>query len=477
MQRRTSRDPNVADHLVVELDDVEEPSVVPGDIPARPSSPTPEAHLQERTKSPDQTQPPAYSTLPPPYSLSDYEEKKESVVDVTPAVEETKAAEVTVKPKAIRPPASSSSSASSSTPPPAKRARVSNSELKVLVYLYRTIVYGLEVRHRKESSTSSAPTSGRSTPVFKARAVPLPEEKRRFERVLADKAKAREARFPFVEDDDENIVDDTEDEEDVGRTPYPSPSQSPRSSPGPLSFASPFITPRATQKSKAHVNAELDVQDALLAIRLRAFLKAQGVQEGDLEVDMSGADHFSDEEPVVRDERKAATSKEDESTEEEDILESYFSGTDDVEEDAEVDKKEKRDGPFVEEDEEDIVVQHRAQSRTAKHTQGPLVEDEEDMGINVDMDVDSSSNPPTSPAPLVSKLSTPLLLQTSAPTQRLSTPPPTTPSPRPRAVLPPSYMVALLTMRNRYNSSTSPRRDRKDGKERKSGLSVCVEID
>jgi hypothetical protein len=70
--------------------------------------------------------------------------------------------------------------------------------------------------------------------------------------------------------------------------------------------------------------------------------------------------------------------------------------------------------------------------------------------------------------------------------QRISSPPPASPSPRPHAVLPTSYMAALLAMRSRHpskkpgsssSSSCSSSGSDKGKVKWKSGLRVVVEVD
>ena len=398
MQRRRSRDPNVADRLVVELDDDDHHN----SIPPRPSSPSP------NSKS-DQLPPPAYSTLPPPYSVAPAEKKEKPPILVQ------------------KPPVASSSS---------KRSRVSTSELRVLVYLYRTVVYGLESRSRNEPEQPTpdlklkpakkplGPRSSSRSPSL----IPPPEEKLQFERALAAasaKSKRRSqtssgggggfAQFPLVEDDlDSDYI--------APRTPFHSPSQSPPSSPPPfLRPASSLDAPKLKkEKTKAEINAELHVQDALLALRLKEFLRAQGVCEDDLTVDLD------DEGKMVEKAVQVEPVKEEEQ-EEANILDEYFMG--------------------IEEEE------------PVKKDRGPVVEDDDDAPF-VEVDDVVVSPPPK--------------LQITTP-QRMCSPPPASPSPRPHAVLPTSYMVALLMMRNRHPSKAVSAGEKK-GK-RKSGLSVVVEVD
>ena len=396
MQRRRSRDPNVADRLVVELDDDEH---------------THSLHPRPTSTSPD---PPAYSTLPPPYS---------------PTSDHKKHATFTLVVEADDPPSPSPPPSASS----AKRSRISTSELRVLVYLYRTVVYGLEMRNRKEKVSDLPNPPTKKKPLGPRCLIPPPEEKSHFERALAAasaaKSKGGFAQFPLVEDDLDSST--------PTRTPYPSPSHSPRSSsplrPSPSldAVASHFAAAAKKEKPKTDVNAELHVQDALLALRLKEFLRAQGVCEDDLKVD------FDDEGKVVDPKEVPVVVEKvhDESDEEINILDEYFMG--------------------IEEEE----------SPATKNIRGPIVEDDDDQVV--------APSPPPTPT-----------LQVSTMAQRISSPPPPSPSPRPHAVLPTSYMVALLTMRVRHpskkpanNNDGEKGKDAKSKVKRKSGLSVLVEVD
>jgi hypothetical protein len=274
MQRR-SRDPNIADRLVVELDDEDHHT-----LPPRPSSPSPEPQEQatrgqhRKTKSvsdipnsPDQVAPPAYSTLPPPYSVVTDEKKDANMSSVV--VEE---APLAGHKQSLPTPRPSSSAASSSSSTSYKKTRVSTSKLRVLVYLYRIVVYGLELRNRKEKESDlkhsvslnpSRPTtlakkkplgprsSSSSPPSRSALLIPPPEDKYHFETALAAaSAKAQKsssasqggfAEFPLVEEDIDSDKDSVEKEYVTPKTPFHSPSQSPRSSPPPFLRPSPFL--------------------------------------------------------------------------------------------------------------------------------------------------------------------------------------------------------------------------------------------
>lgn len=498
MQRRRSRDPNVADHLVVEVDDDEHQK----SIPPRPSSPTPEAQLHadrgrypkaisgsECLTSPEQSAPPAYSSLPPPYSASDYEEKRE----LSGSVGEGKAKEpalvkVPLPSTKCHKPSLSNVAASSSSTSTYKRTRVSTSELKVLVYLYRTVVYGLETRRRKEkesafepmqegssvSSRTKKPLGPRSSPSLfpplRAGAlIPPPEDKFHFESVLASATKAKSkakqthrgfGAFPLIEEDLDDADSDEECEYATPRTPFHSPSQSPKLTPPPLLPSSSFADLVASngnshvkpkEKAKADMKAELDVQDALLAIRLKEFLRAQGVCEEDLQIDV-----HDESDVVVEEVEKVKVDQvhEEEEAEGENILDEYFLG---IEEEETCSVKTER-GPLVEED-EDVLTK----------VNSPLIEDE----LEIDMEDSPAivSSKPTAPLPHLAI--TPPMTET----QRISSPPPSSPSPRPRAVLPSSYMVALLTMRNRHPSKKPSAGERGKEAKRRSGLRVVVEVD
>jgi len=134
-----------------------------------------------------------------------------------------------------------------------------------------------------------------------------------------------------------------------------------------------------------------------------------------------------------------------------------------VEEDPRGARKER--GPVVEEDDEVV----------ASKIQSPFIED-------LDMDMGDSTCTTAIAPPLPLQV---VIQPTAAPTQRVSSPPPASPSPRPRAVLPTSYMVALLTMRNRHpskktglsNSGGAGDKNKEAPGKKKSGLSIVVEAD
>lgn len=435
MQRRRSRDPNVADRLVVELDD--------GDH--RHTSP-PKSD-KSRSTSPDHAAPPPYSTLPPPYSPA----KKHVLVEKEEVL-------LVPRPKPSRPSPSSSSTS---------HKKVSTSELRVLVFLYRTVVYGLEMRNRKDmpelkppprptSPTKKKPLGPRSSPRL------IPEDKGHFETALAA-ASAKAGRtskggfavFPLVEDD----LDSESKEYVTPSTPFHSPSQSPRSSPPPFLRSSPSLDALSAkpkkEKTKAEVNAELHVQDALLALRLKEFLRAQGVCEEDLRVDFDEEGRLLEKEMSI--EKEPVVQVQQEEDEETNILDEYFMG---IEEEDHGAAAKKHRGPVVEDD--DVIAQD-----------SPFIEEDD---LDMDMDDSSASSPPPLPLPT---------LRVATLAQRISSPPPASPSPRPHAVLPTSYMVALLTMRNRHpskkpgsSSSGSGSSGNEKGKvKRRSGLSVVVEVD
>ena len=185
-----------------------------------------------------------------------------------------------------------------------KRTHISSSELQVLLYLYRTVIYGLELRNRKKISVSCTPdlkqpspstptcptkrkplgprsspsTSQTSRP---ASVVPPSEDESHFETVLAAaSAKAMAisrhvqggfADFPLIEDDLDSDKDSQPREYATPRTPFHSPSQSPRFSPPPFlpsleAVSSHFTWSTAKpkkEKTKADISAELHFQDAL----------------------------------------------------------------------------------------------------------------------------------------------------------------------------------------------------------------------
>ena len=391
MQRRRSRDPNVADHLVVEVDDDDHQDKRES-IPPRPCSPTPEAHLQanrgchrktpsesDSLKSPEQSAPPAYSSLPPPYSASDYEEKREvSQSPITLGVGKT------TEPASVKVPLSSArshkpslfSAASTSSSSSNKRTRVSISELKVLVYLYRTVVYGLEMRRQKEesafattepiqeassgSSRTKKPFGPRSSTLRAGALILPPGGKSHSETVLASATKAKQTQrgfgaFPLIKDDLDDAESDEERDYVIPRIPFHTPSQSPRLTPLPLIRSSSFtdlassntaassVNPqdKPKEKDKVDINAGLDAQDALLVIRLKDFLRAQGVCKDVLRVDVDDEGEIVDEvEKVNVDEVQQ------EEVEEDNILDEYFMGI----EEEEITVKTER-GPLVEEEE------------------------------------------------------------------------------------------------------------------------------
>ena len=330
------------------------------------------------------------------------------------------------------------------------------------------------MRNRKEkvsdladlSKATAAPTKkkplGPRSSSLRSTQIPPPEEKSHFENALAaaSASKGGFAQFPLVEDD----LDST-----IPRTPFHSPSQSPRSSsplrPSPSldAVASHFsaATKLKKEKTKAEINSELHVQDALLALRLKEFLRAQGVCEEDLRVDFDDEGKMVEpkEDHVIVLEKQPVVVQE-EADEENNILDEYFMGIE--EEESPATKKNKDRGPVVEDD--DIIP---------PKLDAPFVEEDD-----LDMDMGTSSPPTPAPAP-------PPALQVSTMAQRISSPPPASPSPRPHAVLPTSYMVALLTMRVRHpskkpgssSSGSTSGNEAKTKVKRKSGLSVVVEVD
>ncbi len=136
-------------------------------MPPRPDSPSPEPHDQancgqhwKAPTSPDQSAPPAYSTLPPPYSPMNTKDKKDAeeqlLVDIQgkeeqPPVTATMLPSPRTHKASIPSPQTSASTPLSSFAGPSSYKRTP-SELRVLLYLYRTIVYGLEMRRRKDST-------------------------------------------------------------------------------------------------------------------------------------------------------------------------------------------------------------------------------------------------------------------------------------------------------------------------------------
>ena len=107
--------------------------------------------------SPDQVAPPAYSTLPPPYSVATDEKKDADLSSVVVENDdEVLPTSPATSPRPSNPPASSSASSSSSMSN--KRTHVSSSELRVLLYLYRRLWFGVE-ESKGEAFSSFHPRS------------------------------------------------------------------------------------------------------------------------------------------------------------------------------------------------------------------------------------------------------------------------------------------------------------------------------
>ncbi|KAF4612918.1 hypothetical protein D9613_010727 [Agrocybe pediades] len=128
------------------------------------------------------------------------------------------------------------------------RPRISSSEIKLLIYLYRTVMYAVAV------SISVRISFDLSYPY------PCSLQWKGF------------ARFPLVEDDSDE-------------------SSNPFGSPTVLKNQRQFTLSTAKREEQRR---QLDVQDALLAIRLRAFLRGQGVSEGELDVVFEGEEEEQD---------------------------------------------------------------------------------------------------------------------------------------------------------------------------------------
>ncbi|CAA7261054.1 unnamed protein product [Cyclocybe aegerita] len=485
---------SVSSATSIEQEQSEEDKLMEVDFPPRPASPTPQAHLQDQHlqdrlhildhqqpgRKRESSDPPAYSTLPPPYSDFPTEKKIEQEV-----VAPQQNVEI-VAPKPSRPASSfiapsSAPSASSSANTTRRIQRIPPSELRVLVQLYRTLVHGLEVRYRADSASSAtiaassygAPSSVYDNGRGSSCTAKEKERERPARKVLGPRRtlvvpptpstspikpssvrasisipSSTASRFPLVEDDDDSpvlaspipVMGSSTRNLHADRSPRRSPYVSPSSSPPPRSRpCTPTPPPKKEKrKSKEALAAALDVQDALLAIRLRGFLKAQGVQEGDLEVYV--------EETGVTVGGEGKTREERERDELGALIDEYAMDTED-EEDGKDKTKE---------------VKHRRE--------GPLVEDEDDVPV-------SSPPPPPlrrRPAPLLHPLSA-----STAPSQRLSSPPPQPPT---SPTLPPGEhkpvvatprMIALLTMRHRYTVAArraSEVRAKEREKEREAGL-------
>ncbi|KAJ3499879.1 hypothetical protein NLJ89_g10037 [Agrocybe chaxingu] len=334
------------------------------DIPPRPASPTPQVSLQDQhleqhgqadphvQRKREPSDPPPYSTLPPPYSDVPVEKKlhQEGVaieVEIVAPKPSRPASSFVPSPSA---PSASPLSSSSSTNNTRRIQRIPPSELRVLVQLYRTLVHGLEVRYRADSASSVSTVNSSShnfsysssSPAYGGRAGPSyaqkeKERERPSRRVLGPRRtpvvpptpstspikpssvrasisipSSTVSRFPLVEDDDDSpvlaspipVMGSSIRNPHADRSPRRSPYVSPSSSPPPRSRpCSPTPPPKKEKRrSKETLAAALDVQDALLAIRLRGFLKAQGVQEGDLEVYVEATGEGKTREERERDE-------------------------------------------------------------------------------------------------------------------------------------------------------------------------------
>jgi len=366
-------------------------------------------------------EPPPYSAPPPPYSPTvsppPVVTAAEPRVLPTPPVEEIQIHAPVPKPVYVPPPQSSSSQPTATRRGP---ARVSASEIRVLLTLYRTVMVGLEKRYRA-AEEATAKAHGEK---------------------VNGKEKAK-ARFPLVEDDDEMegqpfwVVDDTEEEEEEEEKENvndeeeeyiprrrPPPTRAPPNSPvGSPPSSGVYVRPLPASKSvhqepapaQSQKNtAELDVQDALLAIRLRGFLKAQGVSEAELD--------------VVFDE-----------------VEEDEEGEDDETMAAEIDRA--------------LAEMHAASAAAAAEkpnkAEAMAVETsasptEEGMHALPPPPRPRSCTGPVEKRPLRSSPSPPLELNKSAPRNVIGGRT-TSPSPPPSA----SYMIALLTMRHRYASRRS----------------------
>jgi hypothetical protein len=362
-------------------------------------------------------EPPPYSAPPPPYSPTVSPPPvitAEPRVLPTPPVEEIRIHAPV--PKAAYVPPQPQSSSSQPTTPRRAPTRVSASEIRVLLTLYRTVMVGLEKRYRA-AEEATAKAHGEK---------------------VNGKEKAK-ARFPLVEDDDEMesqpfwVVDDTEEEEEEEQENVndneeeyiprrrPPPTRAPPNSPvgSPPSsgvYVRPLPAARSIHQEPAPAQspkntADLDVQDALLAIRLRGFLKAQGVSEAELD--------------VVFDE-----------------MEEDGEGEDDETMAAEIDRA--------------LAEMHAASASASAEKPnegGSVVVEASPSPTEEGM---HALPPPPRPRPvekrpLRSSPSPPLELNKSASRNVISGGRTTSPSPPPSA----SYMIALLTMRHRYASRRS----------------------
>ena len=126
---------------------------------------------------------------------------------------------------------------SSISPPPQRRSRISSSELRFFIFLYRSVVSGLELRRQTRLNTQQV-----------RRARDGSRREQHLDGVL-------------VEDDDDDDLDVHVDHDDVKAD-----------------------TLDANEPTPSSLNEALEAQDALLALRLRGFLKWNGVDEWMLKV-------------------------------------------------------------------------------------------------------------------------------------------------------------------------------------------------
>jgi hypothetical protein len=169
------------------------------------------------------------------------------------------------------------------------------------------------------------------------------------------------------------------------------------------------------EKKKTEINTEPHVQDALLALRLKEFLRAQGVCEEDLRVDFDEEGKMVEAEKgkaVEEAKKEIATPAQQEEDDESNILDEYFMG---IEEEEHSGPAKKDRGLVVEDD--DVIAQPKPVA--------PFVEEDD---LDMDMDDPSSSSspvssalsPPTTPTPTTPA---PLTLQVSTMAQQILTSP------------------------------------------------------
>lgn len=202
-----------------------------------------------------------------------------------------------------------------------RRLRLPSSQLRILSDLFRTVVSGLERRFRLEQAQEQAQLDAEACALAAALANPEPATWYSPHSSRAPSPRAtdiRFARFPLVEDPEGETgpvvvpaptpqnYGAAEDDDEVLLSPFPPapPVPTPASSPPPGDAAwrlaaerdralplQRFLADQArlhdeqeAERVRTRAREMLDVQDAILAIRLKRRLLAQGVTEAELEV-------------------------------------------------------------------------------------------------------------------------------------------------------------------------------------------------